>query len=300
MPGDFCCGQQQVWCVRGDYCSYFAVGFVYTSLACINISTTAFCLVPLFGYDNPVGVAHLVWFQTICALVLASHLGASLADPGVVARAADAELLTQFTLELAELEKTASDLEVRKFKRAFCKRCRVPKPPGAHHCSTCNRCVHAMDHHCPWINNCVGQRNLKMFLLFLFYTTLGTGYAVGMHGWRLYGLIMHNALRAKIDVADRNFYLGLIAFCVVSGLAAVFFFVFVLCMCSDQHDALTTGVPGVDSLSYQDDIPWKQSVCKGFTSIAQRGERFSWRWFAPVAAIPPTSGEEDDDDKKDK
>lgn len=38
-----------------------------------------------------------------------------------------------------------------------CKKCEKPKPPRAHHCSVCNKCVLKMDHHCPWINNCVGH-----------------------------------------------------------------------------------------------------------------------------------------------
>jgi palmitoyltransferase len=31
---------------------------------------------------------------------------------------------------------------------SICKKCIAPKPPRAHHCSVCNKCVLKMDHHC--------------------------------------------------------------------------------------------------------------------------------------------------------
>jgi hypothetical protein len=49
----------------------------------------------------------------------------------------------------------------------FCQKCIRPKPPRAHHCRVCKRCVLRMDHHCPWTNNCVGHANHKAFLLCL-------------------------------------------------------------------------------------------------------------------------------------
>lgn len=33
----------------------------------------------------------------------------------------------------------------------FCKKCEVPKPPRAHHCRYCKRCILRMDHHCPCV-----------------------------------------------------------------------------------------------------------------------------------------------------
>ncbi len=53
-----------------------------------------------------------------------------------------------------------------------CTKCDCVKPPRAHHCSFCGKCVLAMDHHCPWMKNCIGLYNMKAILLFNFYTML--------------------------------------------------------------------------------------------------------------------------------
>lgn len=58
-----------------------------------------------------------------------------------------------------------------------CGKCNCIKPPRAHHCSICKRCVLGMDHHCPWMNNCIGIKNHKSFILFCMYTALASIYA---------------------------------------------------------------------------------------------------------------------------
>ncbi|KAL7572777.1 hypothetical protein ACA910_014636 [Epithemia clementina (nom. ined.)] len=60
----------------------------------------------------------------------------------------------------------------------LCRRCRAFKPPRAHHCSICKRCIIKMDHHCPWVNNCVALGNHKYFLLFVFYTFINCTYSM--------------------------------------------------------------------------------------------------------------------------
>lgn len=63
--------------------------------------------------------------------------------------------------------------------------CLAFKPPRAHHCSTCKRCVLRYDHHCSWTDNCVGVATHKPFFLLLFYGTLGSGYTLAGLTWRL-------------------------------------------------------------------------------------------------------------------
>lgn len=90
---------------------------------------------------------------------------------------------------------------------SLCTKCESFRPPRAHHCRICRRCIRKMDHHCkffqkfnqnlssknsfwtffiskldflgPWVNNCVGEFNQKHFLQFIFYVGILSAYAIG-------------------------------------------------------------------------------------------------------------------------
>jgi len=55
-------------------------------------------------------------------------------------------------------------------KYSFCTKCKLVRPPRAHHCKVYGRCIDRMDHWCPWVATTVARKNHKFFILF-------TGYA---------------------------------------------------------------------------------------------------------------------------
>ncbi|XP_020258910.1 probable protein S-acyltransferase 16 [Asparagus officinalis] len=70
----------------------------------------------------------------------------------------------------------------------YCQKCSHYKPPRAHHCRVCKRCVLRMDHHCVWINNCVGHANYKVFLVFVLYVVIACIHSMVL----LFGSVVHD------------------------------------------------------------------------------------------------------------
>ncbi|CAL1615214.1 unnamed protein product [Knipowitschia caucasica] len=99
----------------------------------------------------------LLFFLLVVFSVLL-YFSVSLMDPGFVLKEA-----AQASLE--EAESMIPEATVPRVRR--CGYCFLLQPMRARHCAACGHCVRRFDHHCPWISNCVGERNHRVFVLYL-------------------------------------------------------------------------------------------------------------------------------------
>mmetsp|Transcript_103426 Transcript_103426/g.163186 ORF Transcript_103426/g.163186 Transcript_103426/m.163186 type:complete len:288 (-) Transcript_103426:12-875(-) len=190
-----------------------------------------------------------------------------------------------------------------------CTKCKAPKPPRAHHCSICQRCIQRMDHHCPWVNNCVGARNQKHFVLYLLYVQLQCYMAIICLGGRFLSMpevSSHRDYRKKVFLqrltrspnqtqaleASRQLRLyreqvandetneaGQIVGCILIFFVALVFGLFTAIMMCDQVSNIISNQSGIDALkgeSPQKPKSWRDSM----QEVMGRGP--SWRWFLPL------------------
>ncbi|KAM9324324.1 palmitoyltransferase ZDHHC12 [Gastrophryne carolinensis] len=95
----------------------------------------------------------------MCSMLL--YLAVSLMDPGYVLADSDEKYFPAFT------EQETSPLSSNTVRMRRCGYCLFKQPMRARHCKSCNHCVRRYDHHCPWIENCVGEKNHRVFMLYL-------------------------------------------------------------------------------------------------------------------------------------
>ncbi|KAM4019512.1 palmitoyltransferase ZDHHC12 [Anomaloglossus baeobatrachus] len=91
------------------------------------------------------------------------YYGVSLMDPGYILTDCDEKYHPITEDDRQELTaQTPGALRMRR-----CGYCLLKQPMRARHCKSCQRCVRRYDHHCPWIENCVGEKNHRVFILYL-------------------------------------------------------------------------------------------------------------------------------------
>ncbi|CAI8600862.1 unnamed protein product [Vicia faba] len=148
----------------------FPVTFVLFAIAYIYFSTVFVFIDRWLGLFSSPGIANAAVFTAIAVMSLFSYRAAISTDPGRVPATYTPDIEDN-TTPLHEIKRKGGDLR-------FCQKCSHYKPPRAHHCRVCKRCVLRMDHHCIWINNCVGHANYKIFFIFVTYAAIACIYSM--------------------------------------------------------------------------------------------------------------------------
>ncbi|KAK9193301.1 hypothetical protein WN944_003998 [Citrus x changshan-huyou] len=127
----------------------------------------------------------------------------------------------------------------------YCQKCSHYKPPRAHHCRVCKRCVLRMvrmfyvitaafylkcpgqcvkvipldckDHHCIWISNCVGHANYKVFFIFVLYAVVACIYSMVL----LVGSLTNDSLEDELQTGGSFRTAYVMSMTVISGLLLV-------------------------------------------------------------------------------
>lgn len=208
------------WC-NLDGCGVVCASMVWGIVLFCDYSLCTYVITPWYG-NTFWGWFHAVFFNVLAALALLSHARTMVSNPGAVPF-------------------NSKPTSPQGWERR-CHKCDHFKPPRAHHCSICGRCVVKMDHHCPWVNNCVGLANHKFFLLFLLYIFSICVYALSLITARFWACLSSVAGTA----CDTTAGAGVLV--LTTTVLAVLFALFTCCMMADQSSVLTTNQTQIDRL----------------------------------------------------
>ncbi|KAL0929191.1 hypothetical protein M5K25_001135 [Dendrobium thyrsiflorum] len=126
---------------------------------------TVFCVIEdWLGLRTASGLGNAATFTAFAIMCLTTYAIAVLRDAGHVP--------SSFMPDMEDPQVVVHEIKRKGGDLRYCQKCSHYKPPRAHHCRVCKRCVLRMDHHCVWINNCVGHANYKVFFVFMLYTVI--------------------------------------------------------------------------------------------------------------------------------
>jgi palmitoyltransferase len=161
-----------------------------------------------------------------------------------------------------------------------CAKCDGWKPPRAHHCRVCNRCVFRMDHHCPWVNNCVGFGNQKLFILFMCYVAIAAVSTICIH---IAGFYNWYAVRNMQSPAGGESPVLAISLCVVVVLMCAGFLCFVFPFLSDQHEAIVQNSTLVET--FQETHGERTDFWSHLAEVM--GTDWRWWWVPVPSGVVP-------------
>ncbi|XP_014662576.1 PREDICTED: palmitoyltransferase ZDHHC3-like [Priapulus caudatus] len=219
---------------RSDPCGIFCILLTYGAVFYADYVVTVQIVMPTMS-NSLWGAFNAVLFNVILTMMLASHLRAVLSDPGVVP-------LPKTNLDFSDLHSgSRSPIHQSGHDWTVCARCETYRPPRAHHCRICRRCIRRMDHHCPWINNCVGEYNQKYFLQFIIYVGIASVHAIVLVAVAWLG----DCDGCQLDEHSKQ---TMLMHCIILVIESLLFGIFVVAIMVDQLTAIWTDETAVEQV----------------------------------------------------
>uniref|UniRef100_A0A3Q3X9L4 Palmitoyltransferase n=1 Tax=Mola mola TaxID=94237 RepID=A0A3Q3X9L4_MOLML len=213
---------------RRDPCGVICLILTYFSVFYADYVVIQYVLIPAYS-DSVWCPLHGSVFNLILVLLLACVVP-----------------LPDTAIDFSDLRSQSSRMNERGCEGwTVCSRCETYRPPRAHHCRVCQRCIRRMDHHCPWINNCVGELNQKYFIQFLFYTGMASLYSlvlvVSAWVWRIKAEREGDADQEREESPSNAHYIILL-------VESVLFGVFVMVIFYDQLVSIITDETPIEQM----------------------------------------------------
>lgn len=284
---------------------YFTVFFV-------NYITVLKVLGPWFNWKGWFWF-HTIVFEFTIACILISYFRANTTDPGTVPKG---------TATRTDIKPPMSDPDaIWKPKRRFCEKCQCIKPPRAHHCSTCQRCVNKMGKWMPptvsrftaslpcppqhrttgWMHN---TQQAPPVTTSRFpradHHCPWVNNCVGSNNYKFFLLFIWwtfagSAYAALLAIArfalcwrSRSCPLPAphdLILLISSTVLAIFFACFVVAMWCDQYEGIVTNTTAIESMKGWDEE--SRGLLTGLADVC--GGPASWKWIAPCWNVPQES-----------
>lgn len=249
---------------RGDPCGVICIVITYAAIIYADYVVIRQLVIPAMA-DSIWGSINMAGFNVIIILMIISHLQAVLSDPGTVP-------LPKTSLDFSDMH--AGQKLSKDNGWTVCMKCETYRPPRAHHCRICGRCIRRMDHHCPWINNCVGERNQKYFIQFLFYVGVSSLYSITLviSSW----VITQNS-SSPTDASQHH---TRVIHSIVLVIESVLFGLFVLAIGIDQLQAILSDETAVEQAKKQG--AFRNHLSRKALLAEVFGKGSVWMWLCPL------------------
>ncbi|XP_017782887.1 PREDICTED: palmitoyltransferase ZDHHC3 [Nicrophorus vespilloides] len=249
-----------------DPCGIFCILFTYFSIIYADYVVVRWIILHTMA-ESIWGAFNAVLFNIVILLLSISHFKAVVCDPGSIQ-------LPQSRIDFSDINLDSGGDNA---DWTICTRCETYRPPRAHHCRICEKCIRRMDHHCPWINNCVGERNQKYFIQFLIYVGILAGHSIIL----IIFALVNSCVDCGLDVVVQQ---RIVTHCVILLLESTLFGIFSSAILFVQIQSIISDETSVEQVKKQG--PYRPHKPKMALLTEVCGRQHPIMWLLPCSSTP--------------